>query len=139
MIVVGSLLGLAAGHFIGDYAGYIGFAALFGVGVYMMRESSGELSESSRLDLTHGRGLMFASLALSLDSLGVGFSILYVGVPMPVSLVIIACVSVAATTIGLAIGRLLGRYAERGAAFLGGLLLALTGVGFALLKALHAG
>jgi len=139
MIVLGALLGLAAGHFIGDYAGYIGFAALFGVGLYMMRESRTELAESSRLDLTRGRGLIFASLALSLDSLGVGFSILYVGVPMPVSLVVVACVSLCATTLGLTVGRLLGRHAERSAAFMGGLLLALTGIGFALLKALHVG
>ena len=48
-------------------------------------------------------------------------------------------VSVASTTFGLTLGRWLGRQAERNAALFGGLLLALTGVLFAALKALHVG
>jgi putative Mn2+ efflux pump MntP len=139
MNVIGAGLGLFAGKLIGDFAGYIGFAALFGLGVYMIRESRTELSESSRLDLSRGNGLVLASLAISLDSLGIGFSILYIGVPMPVSLVIIAITNVASTTLGLTLGRWLGGHAERYAAFFGGLLLALTGVLFAALKALHIG
>ncbi len=83
--------------------------------------------------------MFLASLAISLDSLGIGFSILYIGVPMPISLVVIAMTSVASTTLGLTLGRWLGRHAERYAAFFGGLLLALTGVLFAALKALHVG
>lgn len=139
MNTIGAGLGLLAGRLLGDYAGYIGFAALFGLGIYMMRESRSELGAASQLDLTRGRGLFVASLAISLDSLGVGFSILYIGVPMPISLIVIACVSVASTLFGLSLGRLLGRYAERNAAFIGGLLLALTGVAFAALKALRLG
>lgn len=139
MIVVGAGLGAVAGRVFGDFAGYIGFAALFFVGLYMVKESRSELTETSRLDLTSGRGLAFVSLAVSLDSLGVGFSILYVGVPMPISIIIIGCISLSATTLGLTLGRFLGRYAERRAALVGGLLLALTGLGFAALKALHSG
>lgn len=139
MNILGAGLGLMAGRLIGDYAGYIGFAALFGLGIYMMRESRSDLGAATRLDLSKGRGLLLASIAISLDSLGIGFSILYIGVPMPVSLIVIACTSVASTMFGLSLGRLLGRYAERNAAFLGGLLLALTGIGFAALKALHLG
>jgi len=139
MNVIGAGLGLLAGKLIGDFAGYIGFAALFGLGVYMIRESRTELSELSRLDLSRGRGLLLASLAISLDSLGIGFSILYIGVPMPVSLVIIAATNVASTMLGLTLGRWLGRYAERNAALIGGVLLALTGILFAVLKALHIG
>ena len=136
---LGAGLGLLAGRLIGDYAGYIGFAALFGLGLYMMRESRTDLRDAQRLDLSSGRGLLVASLAISLDSLGIGFTILYIGVPMPISLIVIAAVSVASTTLGLTIGRWLGRYAERNAAFIGGLLLALTGVVFAALKALNVG
>jgi putative Mn2+ efflux pump MntP len=139
MICLGAGLGAAAGHLIGDYAGYIGFAALFGVGIYMVKESRSEFSESSHLNLASGRGLILASLSVSLDSLGVGFSILYIGVPMPLSLIVIAGVSLAATTLGLTIGRLLGRWSEQNAAFFGGILLSLTGVLFAILKALHLG
>ena len=139
MNILGAGLGLLVGRLIGDLAGYIGFAALFGLGVYMMRESRAEFSAVSKLDLSRGRGLFVASLAISVDSLGVGFSILYIGVPMPISLIVIACVSVLSTLLGLTVGRWLGQYAERNAAFIGGLLLALTGIIFAALKALHVG
>jgi putative Mn2+ efflux pump MntP len=139
MNVIGAGLGLLAGRLLGDVAGYIGFVALIGLGAYMMKESRSDLSESSRLDLSRGWGLMLASLSISLDSLGIGFSILYMGVPMPISLAIIGFVSVCATLLGLAIGKRLGGFAERYAAFLGGLLLLLTGLAFTILKALHVG
>jgi manganese efflux pump family protein len=139
MNLLGAGLGLVAGRLIGDTAGYLGFAALFGVGLYMIRESRTELSASSKLDLSRGPGLAVASLAISLDSLGIGFSILYIGVPMPISLIVIAIVNVTATLLGLTLGRWLGRYAERNAAFIGGALLALTGILFAVLKALRVG
>lgn len=139
MNTLGALIGLLAGRIIGDYAGYLGFAGLIGIGIYMMRESRTDLAGAARLDLTKGWGLILASLVISVDSLGVGFSILYVGVPMPVSLIVIAAVSVASTTLGLSVGGRLGSFAERGAAFFGGLILTLTGVLFVLLKALHLG
>ncbi len=139
MNLIGAGLGLLAGHLIGQAAGYLGFAALIGLGIYMMRESQTDLGIGSQLDLTRGRGLFLAALGISLDSLGIGFSILYIGVPMPVSLIVIACTSIASTLLGLSIGRWLGGFAERNAAFVGGLLLALTGVTFAALKALHVG
>ncbi|MFY9739970.1 MAG: manganese efflux pump [Candidatus Cybelea sp.] len=138
MNVLGACLGLLAGRLIGDVAGYFGFAALVGLGVYMMNESRTDL-RGAPVDLSRGSGLIVASLAISLDSLGIGFSILYVGVPMPISLIVIAAVSIASTTLGLTLGSRLGRYAERNAAFVGGLLLSLTGIAFATLKALHAG
>jgi putative Mn2+ efflux pump MntP len=139
MNLVGAGVGVLAGRLVGEVAGYAGFAALFVLGVYMMRESFGELSGPSILDLSRGRGLFVASLAISLDSLGIGFTILYVRVPLEVTLIAIGLASVTATTLGLTLGRWLGRYAERNAAFVGGLVLAITGVVFAALKALHLG
>jgi putative Mn2+ efflux pump MntP len=139
MNVIGAGIGLAAGKLLGGVAGYLGFVALMGLGIYMMKESREELSEASRLDLSRGWGLFLASLSISLDSLGIGFSILYIGAPMPLSLAVIAIVSVCATILGLALGKRLGRFAEQNAAFLGGLLLLLTGIAFTVLKALNLG
>ncbi len=139
MNLIGAGLGAAAGRLIGNYAGYMGFGALVAVGIYMMRESFTQLGGSSRLDLSSGPGLLIASMAISLDSLGVGFSILYIGVPLPISLAVIFLVSIASTTLGLTLGRWFGKVAERRAAFTGGLLLALTGILFAVLKALRVG
>jgi len=136
MNLAGAGLGIAANKWIGPAAAYLGFVALMALGAYMITESRTELSQSSTLDLSRGWGLALASMSISLDSLGVGFSILYIGVPLVESLAIIAAVSIIATTLGLAIGGRIGAGAQSWAAFVGGLLLFLTGAAFAMLRAL---
>jgi putative Mn2+ efflux pump MntP len=132
MNLVGAGIGAAVGRMIGDTAGYLGFAALIGVGIYMLIEEFRE-SEGG-LDLSRGWGLFIASLSISLDSLGVGFSIVYLGVPVWVTLVAIALASVLSTSAGLAFGKVLGERAERWAGVLGGFALIGTGLLFAGLK-----
>lgn len=138
MTVIGIGLGRIAGAELGDVAGYLGFAALIAVGTYMMVEARIE-SDAERLDLSRGSGLLLASLAISVDSLGIGFSIMYIGAPVAVSLAAIAIASVTSTSLGLALGARLGGWLGQYAAFAGGLLLALTGIAFAVLKAHHLG
>jgi putative Mn2+ efflux pump MntP len=77
---------------------------------------------------------MLASLSVSLDSLGVGFSILYVGVPLIPTLMAIAFASFSSTALGLTFGQMLGRRAESSAAIAAGVVLIATGVLFAALK-----
>lgn len=139
MNLIGALLGALAGKLLGDVAGYIGFVALLGVGSYMIYEASKDLEDRNPLDLSRGWGLFLASLSISLDSLGIGFSILYIGVPIATSLTVIGVVSVGATALGLWLGRRLGTIVEDRAELLGGVLLALTGAVFIVLKALHLG
>ena len=138
MNLIGASLGVVAGKLLGDTAGYLGFIALIGVGVYMIWESRKE-SEEPRLDMSRGWGLFIAALSISLDSLGIGFSILYIGVPIVISLAVIGIVSVCATASGLALGHRLGNHIEENAEVAGGILLALTGIVFIVLKALHIG
>ena len=139
MNVVGAGLGAVAGKLLGDLAGYVGFAALLLVGLYMIYEARKDLEDRNPLDLSRGWGLFVASLSISLDSLGIGFSILYIGVPIVESLAVIGIVSVGATTLGLTLGRKLGTRIEDNAELLGGVLLALTGAVFIVLKALNLG
>ena len=139
MNVVGACLGAIAGKFLGDIAGYLGFFALCGLGLYMIYESVRDVEDRIPLDMSTGWGLTLASLSISLDSLGIGFSILYLGVPIAVSLAVIGAVSVAATAAGLTLGRALGVRIEENAELFGGIILALTGVAFIALKALHLG
>jgi putative Mn2+ efflux pump MntP len=133
MTLLGAGLGKIAGQLLGDVAGYIGFAALIGVGIYMVIESLRE-QEAGGFDLSRGWGLFLGALSISVDSLGIGFSILYIGVPLPVSLACIAVVSVTSTTVGLTIGRALGSRVEATAATWGGIVLIATGLAFAVLK-----
>jgi putative Mn2+ efflux pump MntP len=137
MTLIGAGLGCLAGALLGDVAGYIGFAALVGVGIYMVIESLRKKNEGG-FDLSRGWGLLLGALSISLDSLGIGFSILYIGVPLAVSLVCIAVVSATSTTLGLTLGRALGRRAEASAATWGGIILIATGLAFAVLKLFFA-
>lgn len=139
MNVLGALLGVAVGKLIGDVAGYIGFVALVGLGCYMIFESVRDLEERTSIDMSTGWGLLVASLAISLDSLGIGFSILYIGVPLVESLIVIGIVSICATVLGLTLGKQLGKRAEEGAELWAGIVLVLTGLAFIALKVLHLG
>jgi len=139
MNLIGAGLGAAIGKLTGDVAGYIGFAALFGLGCYMIYESRREAEMRQPLDMSRGWGLFIASLSISLDSLGIGFSIMYIGVPLALSLSIIAVASVASTAVGLLTGRALGRRAEEGAELWAGIVLALTGIAFAAMKYFQVG
>jgi putative Mn2+ efflux pump MntP len=138
MVLIGAGLGSAAGRLFGDVAGYLGFAALVGVGIYMLIEARRE-SGSGGLDLSKGWGLFLGALSISLDSLGIGFSIIYIGVPLVVSLIWVACTSALSTTLGLTLGRALGARAEASAAVWAGVILVLTGIVFAVLKATGRG
>jgi putative Mn2+ efflux pump MntP len=133
MTLLGVVLGAVAGKFLGDIAGYFGFAALTFVGAYMVYEAvRGE--EENGFDLSSGWGLFLAALSISLDSLGIGFSILFIGVPLIVSITGIAAVSVISTTLGLTMGKVLGNKMEEAAALWAGLILVGTGLAFTALK-----
>jgi putative Mn2+ efflux pump MntP len=132
MNLIGAGIGSVAGRAIGGLAAYIGFAALVGVGAYMIVEALRE--ESQGFDLSHGWGLFTASLSISLDSLGIGFSIVYIGVPLPLTLAAIAVASVTSTLAGLAFGKRIGvRIGER-AGLIAGIVLIATGLVFAALR-----
>jgi putative Mn2+ efflux pump MntP len=133
MTLLGVGIGTVAGRLIGDVAGYLGFGALVCVGAYMVFEAVRE-SEAGGFDLSRGWGLLLGALSISLDSLGIGFSINYIGVPLVVSLICIAVVAASSTALGLSVGRLLGQRAESAAALWGGIVLIATGLVFAVLK-----
>lgn len=130
--VVMNLIGLGLGHvigrLIGEAAAYLGFAALVGVGGYMIFESLRE--ESGELDLSTGWGLLLAAISISLDSLGVGFTLPYLGISVVIALAMIFGVSIVATTTGLALGRVLGSRVGGGTGLLAGILLVVTGLLF---------
>ena len=135
MSLLGLELGGLAGRALGLHAGYLGFAVLIILGMAMIVQAIRE-SERPPLDLSRGWGLLLAALSVSVDSLGVGFSIHYIGVPIFVTLVTIGVVSVLSTTIGITFGRLLGQRIEASAELLAGVALVIAGAGFAVLQAL---
>jgi putative Mn2+ efflux pump MntP len=135
MNLIGAAIGAVAGRAIGGVAAYIGFVALIFVGLYMIVESV--RAEEEPFDLSRGWGLLVASLSISLDSLGIGFSIVYIGVPVVVTLGAIALASISSTALGLAFGRRFGARVGERAGLLAGFVLIATGGLFAVLKYLN--
>jgi putative Mn2+ efflux pump MntP len=105
---------------IGKIAPYVGFAALAGVGIYMVTESYKE-GEGFRVD-SHA-GLAATAISISLDSLGVGFAL--PGVPLPLIPLIstVACTTIIFTFVGLTFGARLGSWLEKGAERIAGFVL----------------
>jgi manganese efflux pump family protein len=138
MTLLGVALGATAGKYLGDVAGYLGFMALVAVGGYMVYESV-RPDNAAGFDLSRGWGLFLGALSISLDSLGIGFSILFIGVPLVVSVGCIAAASILSTTLGLTLGKAVGARFETAAGLWGGILLAGTGAALAGLKYFRAG
>jgi putative Mn2+ efflux pump MntP len=137
MNCIGAGFGALLGRAIGQTAAYVGFAALVGVGIYMIYEALQAGAEE--FDLSRGWGLFVASLSISLDSLGIGFSIDYIDVPIYVTLLTVAVASIASTTLGLAFGSRFGTIIGERAGLIAGFVLIATGLTFAALKYAHIG
>jgi putative Mn2+ efflux pump MntP len=133
MTLIGAVCGSVVLRLVGPIAGYLGFAALIAIGIYMVVEAMGE--EEKHFDLSQGPGLFLGALAISFDSLGIGFSILFIDVPFALMIALIAAASIAATVLGFLIGKRIGIAAGSKAGIYAGVILALTGIGFAVLKA----
>jgi len=137
MQVLGYVLGTFFGRVIGDVAAWIGLAVLAGIGAWILYESFQKGSDRE-FDVEKPVGLLLASLSISLDSLGVGFALPSLHLPIFALFVTVACTTIAFTLAGLAFGAKLGELyeeiAERGA----GTVLILLAIAFAIEK-IHRG
>jgi putative Mn2+ efflux pump MntP len=137
MQVLGYALGTVFGRVIGDVAAWVGLVVLAGIGAWILYESF-KKADGPQFDVEEPVGLLLASLSISLDSLGVGFALPSLHLPIPGLFITVACTTIAFTLAGLAFGKTLGElyeeYAERGA----GTVLILLAIAFAIEK-LHGG
>ena len=131
MQVVGYELGTGAGKLFGEIAEWVGFGLLAAVGAFMIRESFNHSSEPS-FDLTRGFGLLVTSLSISLDSLGVGFALPAVDIPLPPMLITVSITTSIFTFVGLAFGRRLGEQYEHEAQRVAGAVLMLLALVFSI-------
>ena len=126
MQIIGYELGTGAGVLLGEIAEWVGFGLLALVGAFMIRESYKGGSEPS-FDLTRGVGLLLASLSISLDSLGVGFALPAIDIPLLPMLATISVTTSTFTFAGLAFGQRLGeRYEHIAQRAAGGILILLA-------------
>ncbi len=107
MQVAGYALGTIFGRVIGDVAAWVGLVVLAGIGAWILYESFQEGGDRD-FDVEKPVGLLLASLSISLDSLGVGFALPSLHLPIVGLFVTVACTTILFTLAGLAFGKKLG-------------------------------
>ncbi len=139
MQVIGYELGTGAGKMFGEIAEWFGLGLLALVGAFMIRESFQQSSEPA-FDLSRGVGLLITSLSISLDSLGVGFALPAVGIPLLPMLITVSITTSIFTFVGLAFGQRIGERYEHQAQRVAGATLMVLAILFGiqhLISALH--
>lgn len=134
MQLVGLSLGAGFGHLVGTIATWLGLLVLAGIGAWILREGFTDDGERD-FDVKTPGGLLLASLSISLDSLGVGFALPALHVPLLPLFSTVAISTVIFTLTGLAFGAALGHRFEKNAEKTAGIVLILLAVLFAIEKA----
>jgi manganese efflux pump family protein len=137
MQIVGLSLGAGFGRLVGTIAAWVGLIVLAGIGAWILREGFTEGSEHD-FDVKTPGGLLLASLSISFDSLGVGFALPALHLPLLALFATVAISTVLFTLTGLAFGAALGHTFEKNAEKAAGIVLVLLAVLFAFEKA-HGG
>ncbi len=110
MPVAGLIIGQIVGRVIGDGAALVGGLALVAVAVWMIffedEDDEGEPHEREPVGWT----LVLTALSISLDELAVGFSIGTIGVPVALTIALIAVQAFVFALAGLTFGSRLKRY-----------------------------
>lgn len=128
MPLIGLFIGKGAGQLIGNWASLIGGIALLSVAVwFIFFEDEDEEEEKLQRNLV-GWTLIVTALSISLDELAVGFSIGLVGVPVALTIVLVAVQAFTFTFLGLTFGSKLKRYLGEWSEKLAGIILGLLGV-----------
>lgn len=108
MPLVGVVIGGMVSKTIGPVAALTGIAILLAVGGWMIYEARGEEAEG-RGPIAGWRGLVLASLSVSMDELAVGFSLGLLGVNIPLAVILITAQAFLVTTVGVRLGARAGR------------------------------
>jgi putative Mn2+ efflux pump MntP len=128
MPVLGLLLGHSLAHSISSASSYVGGGLLIATGVFTIVQARRAKSLSHPAVPAHTTVLIVTGAALSVDNLVVGFALGTQNVPIAVTAVVIASVSVALSLIGLELGDRLGGSVEKWSQEIGGAVLVVVGV-----------
>ena len=137
MQVVGLTLGTGFGRLIGDVAAWIGLVILAVIGLWILREGFSD-DDEHEFNVNTLPGLLLASLSISLDSLGVGFALPALKLPLVPLFSSVAVSTICFTLVGLAFGATLGHAFEKNAEKAAGFVLVAIALIFAVQK-LHGG
>lgn len=129
--IVGWAIGRAAASYVEQWAHWIAFAILGGLGVHMIVNGwRGADDDSAERPERHGFWILAATgLATSIDAMAVGVGLAFVDIGIVPIAAAIGCATFVMVTIGVMVGRLLGSLAGRRAEMVGGLVLIAIGSG----------
>ena len=128
MPLFGLFIGKGAGNLIGNWASLVGGVALIAVGVWLIFFEDDDEEEKKLERKLVGWTLIITALSISLDELAVGFSIGLVGVPIVLTIILIAIQAFIFTFFGLTFGSKLKPYLGEWAEKLAGIVLGLLGL-----------
>ena len=126
MPVLGWAAGLHFRKFMGAWDHWVASGLLFAIGIKMIWEARGE--ERKPFDPTHPFVLFILSIATSLDALGVGLSLSFIGVSIFLPAFIIGMVTFSLCLPGVYMGKRAGTFLEGKIEILGGVILMGIGV-----------
>ena len=127
--VVGWALGSAASRYITAWDHWIAFTLLVLLGAHMIRTGfRQDEDEDSDAPRRHGFwALATTGLATSIDAMAVGVGLAFLDAEIAVVAVVIGLTTLVMVTLGIMLGRTLGRLAGKRAEIAGGVLLILIG------------
>lgn len=127
MPLIGLFIGKAAGQLVGEWASLIGGIALLAIAVWLIFADEDDAEEKLERELI-GWTLIITVLSISLDELAVGFSIGLVGVPIMLTIILVALQAFVFTFMGITFGARLKQYLGEWAEKLAGVVLGLLGL-----------
>ncbi|SEB45602.1 manganese efflux pump [Paenibacillus sp. GP183] len=127
MPLIGLFIGKGAGQLVGNWASLIGGLLLIGVSIWLIFFEDEEEEEKLERNLI-GWTLIMTALSISLDELAVGFSIGLVGVPVALTIFLIALQAFFFTFLGLTFGSKFKPYMDEWSEKIAGLVLGLLGL-----------
>ncbi|TCZ80806.1 hypothetical protein E0485_00485 [Paenibacillus albiflavus] len=128
MPLIGLFIGKGAGQLIGNWASLIGATALLTVAIWLIFFEDEDNAEEKLEGNLIGWTLFITALSISLDELAVGFSIGLVGVPIALTISLVALQAFIFTFVGLTFGSKLKRYLGEWSEKLAGIILGLLGL-----------
>lgn len=130
MPLIGWGIGSGVAGVLTHYGKWLAFAVLAALGAKMILGAVRNRSLSFASDPTRGVSLIILSIAVSIDALGVGFSLSLIEVGVLWPSIVIGVVASLFTLLGLHLGRIISKRFEKTAMIIGGLVLVAIGIKF---------
>jgi putative Mn2+ efflux pump MntP len=128
MTALGWLMGETVVNYVKNFDHWIAMALLGYVGINLIRAGFKKDGEAFPQDPSTGRILVLLSFATSIDAFAVGLSIVFMKIPIVLSIIMIGVVSLVLSIIGLFAGVRLGQAFGKRMEIFGGLVLIGIGV-----------